>query len=171
MVSVNQLNSDFKSIERAMMEDGGIYKATINYIEASFNEREIKAENRLQIISQMMTNMSISLTSAALNASLQLQQIGINESLQSRQIAAQERLANAEEGFNKARSELIKAQVATENKKALAVARETASMDDNLRVKEAEILSNAVFGYAAGGMDVPGNLQTKMLDAINAVTP
>ncbi|WP_180380387.1 hypothetical protein [Campylobacter devanensis] len=45
-----------------------------------------------------------------------------------------------------------------------------ASFDDNLRIKEAENLANVVSMYAAGGMAIPGELQTSMLDAVNRIT-
>ena len=44
-------------------------------------------------------------------------------------------------------------------------------MNDQLRIKEAEFLSNVNFGYAAGGVAVPEKLQETMINAVNKITP
>ena len=70
-----------------------------------------------------------------------------------------------------AQKALIEKQQATEDKKALQVVRQTTYYDDQLRIKEGELLSNVVGMYGAGGTTLPSGLETAMLNAINAITP
>ena len=87
------------------------------------------------------------------------------------QTKSQIELAKAEIEFNRARTALVTAQTATEAQKKNAVIREIASYDDQQRIKEAEIITNAVFGYASGGVAVPSELSSKMLNLIDKITP
>ena len=84
---------------------------------------------------------------------------------------AQIELANGEIAFNKARTALVNAQTESEGEKKKNIVREREAMNDQLRIKEAEFLSNVNFGYAAGGVQVPEYLQKTMLDAVNKITP
>ena len=84
---------------------------------------------------------------------------------------AQIELANGEIAFNKARTALVNAQTQSEGEKKKNIVREREAMNDQLRIKEAEFLANVNFGYAAGGVQVPKNLQETMLDAVNKITP
>ena len=84
---------------------------------------------------------------------------------------AQIELANGEIAFNKARTALVNAQTESEGEKKKNIVREREAMNDQLRIKEAEFLSNVNFGYAAGSVQVPKNLQKTMLDAVNKITP
>ena len=84
---------------------------------------------------------------------------------------AQIELANGEIAFNKARTALVNAQTQSEGEKKKNIVREREAMNDQLRIKEAEFLANVNFGYAAGGVQVPENLQKTMLDAVNKITP
>ncbi|CUU70580.1 Uncharacterised protein [Campylobacter hyointestinalis subsp. hyointestinalis] len=104
--------------------------------------------------------MAINLTARALDTALNMQQV-----------RSQIDLSNAEIDFNKARTKLVDAQTETEKEKKNAVIREVTSYDDQLNIKEAEIITNAVFGYASGGVSVPSDLMTKMLNAIDKITP
>lgn len=85
-------------------------------------------------------------------------------------LAKNDPLIAAEQKFNLARAELVAKQAETEHAKKCAIKREVYSYDDNLLFKKAEFLSNAVFGYASGGVDVPADIQTDMFKAINAIT-
>lgn len=59
----------------------------------------------------------------------------------------------------------------TKANQALLITRQKTAYDDNLRVEEAKALKDVVFGYAVGGTLPPNDLQTSMLNAVNAVTP
>lgn len=66
---------------------------------------------------------------------------------------------------------LIEKQADTEEKKALLTVRQTTAYDDNLRIKEGELLSNIMGMFGAGGTTLPANLETTTFDAINKITP
>ena len=53
----------------------------------------------------------------------------------------------------------------------MQVVRQTTYYDDQLRIKEGELLSNVVGMYGAGGTTLPSGFETAMLNAINAITP
>ena len=66
---------------------------------------------------------------------------------------------------------LIEKQADTEEKRALLTVRQTTAYDDNLRIKEGELLSNIMGMFGAGGTTLPANLETTTFDAINKITP
>lgn len=66
---------------------------------------------------------------------------------------------------------MIDAQKVNEQQKVLKTVREIQGFDDQLRIKEAEMLSNVTAMYGAGGTTLISDLQTKMFDAVNAITP
>ncbi|MBR6612317.1 MAG: hypothetical protein IKK93_08815, partial [Campylobacter sp.] len=127
--------------------------------EEKFAEYKIDSKTATELLAKTNSEMTISITAVCVNATVELLKTQI-----------QARLAQGEKEFNAARTALVQAQTATEAKKAGLVDREKASFDDNLRIKEAENLANVVSMYAAGGMAIPGELQTSMLDAVNRIT-
>lgn len=80
-------------------------------------------------------------------------------------------LAEKEAEFNTKRAELIEKQAQSEIARKAAIERETRSFDDRLRIQEATLLKDSVFGYAVGGLTPPTDMQTKMYNAIDAITP
>lgn len=80
-------------------------------------------------------------------------------------------LAEKEAEFNTKRAELIEKQAQSEIARKAAIERETKSFDDRLRIQEATLLKDGVFGYAVGGLTPPTDMQTKMYNAIDAITP
>lgn len=80
-------------------------------------------------------------------------------------------LAEKEAEFNAKRAELIEKQAASEIARKAAIERETRSFDDRLRIQEATLLKDSVFGYTAGGLTPPADMITKMYNSIDAVTP
>lgn len=80
-------------------------------------------------------------------------------------------LAEKEAEFNAKRAELIEKQAQSEIARKAAIERETKSFDDRLRIQEATLLKDSVFGYAVGGLTPPADMQTKMYNAIDAITP
>ena len=129
---------------------------TKNQLELSNQELELKKEQ---------TKSQIELA----KQELALKQQQTNSQIE--QTKSQIELAKAEIEFNRARTALVTAQTATEAQKKNAVIREIASYDDQQRIKEAEIITNAVFGYASGGVAVPSELSSKMLNLIDKITP
>lgn len=65
---------------------------------------------------------------------------------------------------------LIEKQAESEEKKALLTVRQTTAYDDNLRIKEGELLSNVMGMFGAGGTTLPSGLSTAALNAIARIT-
>ncbi|WP_086256458.1 hypothetical protein [Campylobacter vicugnae] len=158
-MNINEFPDIINTIFGSVMSDGSIYKANQKYLEEKFAEYKIDSKTATELLAKTNSEMTISITAVCVNATVELLKTQI-----------QARLAQGEKEFNAARTALVQAQTATEAKKAGLVDREKASFDDNLRIKEAENLANVVSMYAAGGMAIPGELQTSMLDAVNRIT-
>ncbi|MBR2158657.1 MAG: hypothetical protein IJ964_01680 [Campylobacter sp.] len=158
-MNINEFPDIINTIFGSVMSDKSIYKANQKYLEEKFAEYKIDSKTATELLAKTNSEMTISITAVCVNATVELLKTQI-----------QARLAQGEKEFNAARTALVQAQTATEAKKAGLVDREKASFDDNLRIKEAENLANVVSMYAAGGMAIPGELQTSMLDAVNRIT-
>ncbi|PPB55613.1 hypothetical protein [Campylobacter hyointestinalis] len=158
-LDTTKLIEDYKQIENAIVDDSSIFAKTLKYLEDSFNDKTLAPKDKISIQANLMSAMTINLTARALDTALNMQQVRSQD------------LSNAEIDFNKARTKLVEAQTETEKEKKNAVIREVTSYDDQLNIKEAEIITNAVFGYASGGVAVPSDLMTKMLNAIDKITP
>ncbi len=65
---------------------------------------------------------------------------------------------------------LIEKQADTEAKKALLTERQTVAYNDNLRIKEGELLSNVMGMFGAGGTTLPSGLSTAAFNAIARIT-
>lgn len=158
-MNINEFPNIINTIFGSVMSDKSIYKANQKYLEEKFAEYKIDSKTATELLAKTNSEMTISITAVCVNATVELLKTQI-----------QAGLAQGEKEFNAARTALVQAQTATEAKKAGLVDREKASFDDNLRIKEAENLANVVSMYAAGGMAIPGELQTSMLDAVNRIT-
>ena len=66
---------------------------------------------------------------------------------------------------------MIFAQLETENAKKALTDRQTDAYNDNLRIKEAEILGNTVGMAKAGGTLVSSDMETTFLDKVDLITP
>ncbi|WP_096030348.1 hypothetical protein [Campylobacter lanienae] len=171
-LDTSKLVGDYKQIEATIISENSIFDKTIKYLESSFNDKSLAPKDKITIQSNLMSSMAVNLTAKALEIALSLQQtknqlelangelelkkeqtknqIELSKAeleLKSNQTKSQIELAKAEIEFNKARTALVTAQTATEAQKKNAVIREIASYDDQQRIKEAEIITNAVFGY------------------------
>lgn len=135
-LDTSKLVYDYKQIEATIISENSIFDKTIKYLESSFNDKSLAPKDKITIQSNLMSSMAVNLTAKALEIALSLQQT-----------KNQFELSKAEIEFNKARTALVTAQTATEAQKKNAVIREIASYDDQQRIKEAEIITNAVFGY------------------------
>ncbi|RAZ37176.1 hypothetical protein [Campylobacter hyointestinalis] len=178
VLDTNKLVDDYKRIEATIISENSIFDKTIKYLENSFNDKSLAPKDKITIQSNLMSQMAVNLTAKALETALSWQQTKNQIELSKQELAlkqqqtnAQKLLSDAEIEFNKARTALVTAQTATEAQKKNAVIREIASYDDQKRIKEAEIIANAVFGYASGGVQVPSDLQSRMLTTIDRITP
>ncbi|MEE3704028.1 hypothetical protein V2I29_00330 [Campylobacter sp. CX2-8023-23] len=150
-LDTNKLISDYKQIEASIISENSIFDKAIKYLDDSFNDKTLAPKDKITIQSNLMSAMAINLTAKALETALNWQQTNSQLELSKQELElkkeqtnSQKLLSNAEIEFNKARTELVKAQTNTEKQKNAAVIREIASYDDQLRTKEAEIITNAV---------------------------
>ena len=155
-IQANLMSSMAVNLTAKALEIALSLQQTKNQLELSNQELELKKEP---------TKSQIELA----KQELALKQQQTNSQIE--QTKSQIELSKAEIEFNKARTALVTAQTATEAQKKNAVIREIASYDDQQRIKEAEIITNAVFGYASGGVAVPSELSSKMLNLIDKITP
>ena len=155
-IQANLMSSMAVNLTAKALEIALSLQQTKNELELSNQELELKKEQ---------TKSQIELA----KQELALKQQQTNSQIE--QTKSQIELAKAEIEFNRARTALVTAQTATEAQKKNAVIREIASYDDQQRIKEAEIITNAVFGYASGGVAVPSELSSKMLSLIDKITP
>ena len=155
-IQANLMSSMAVNLTAKALEIALSLQQTKNQLELSNQELELKKEQ---------TKSQIELA----KQELALKQQQTNSQIE--QTKSQIELSKAEIEFNKARTALVTAQTATEAQKKNAVIREVASYDDQQRIKEAEIITNAVFGYASGGVAVPSELSSKMLNLIDKITP
>ena len=155
-IQANLMSSMAVNLTAKALEIALSLQQTKNQLELSNQELELKKEQ---------TKSQIELA----KQELALKQQQTNSQIE--QTKSQIELSKAEIEFNRARTALVTAQTATEAQKKNAVIREIASYDDQQRIKEAEIITNAVFGYASGGVAVPSELSSKMLNLIDKITP
>ena len=155
-IQANLMSSMAVNLTAKALEIALSLQQTKNQLELSNQELELKKEP---------TKSQIELA----KQELALKQQQTNSQIE--QTKSQIELSKAEIEFNRARTALVTAQTATEAQKKNAVIREIASYDDQQRIKEAEIITNAVFGYASGGVAVPSELSSKMLNLIDKITP
>lgn len=155
-------------------------KAEIEQVKANIELTEAQKKALLDKLPLEIAQIeaSIELTNAQKKAlldklPLEMAQIEANTELtktQTQVAAKQIELAQAEIEFNEARTRLVGAQTLSENERAKNIKRERYAMDDQLRIKEAEYLTNMIFGYAAGGAMVPQGLQETAINATANIT-
>ena len=192
MAKLSQANIEiFKELLVASLGENTPYQATLNFLEQKLKGL-ISEEQKVQVLTNVLTTITTQFTIQAMESSRSLsledllfdkkmellekdiEKAAVQIRLMEKEIekaGAQIELANGEIAFNKARTALVNAQTESEGEKKKNIVREREAMNDQLRIKEAEFLSNVNFGYAAGGVQVPQHLQTIMLDAVNKITP
>ena len=192
MAKLSQANIEiFKELLVASLGENTPYQATLNFLEQKLKGL-ISEEQRVQVLTNVLSTITTQFTIQAMESSrsLSLEDLLFDKKMELlekdiekavlqirlmekeiEKAGAQIELANGEIAFNKARTALVNAQTESEGEKKKNIVREREAMNDQLRIKEAEFLSNVNFGYAAGGVQVPENLQKTMLDAVNKITP
>lgn len=66
---------------------------------------------------------------------------------------------------------MIDEQINGEKEKTKLTSRQIVGYGDQLRIREAELLSNVTGMFGAGGTTLPATLESKMFSAIDAITP
>ena len=192
MAKLSQANIEiFKELLVASLGENTPYQATLNFLEQKLKGL-ISEEQRVQVLTNVLSTITTQFTIQAMESSrsLSLEDLLFDKKMELlekdiekavlqirlmekeiEKAGAQIELANGEIAFNKARTALVNAQTESEGEKKKNIVREREAMNDQLRIKEAEFLSNVTFGYAAGGVAVPEKLQETMINAVNKITP
>lgn len=167
--------SVMKELLSTSLSEGTPYRITKDYIEEQLANTNA-SDQKFALLSNMLANITTQFTIQAMESSRSVALEDLFYDLKMRQLElellkaqAQVDLATAEIAFNKARTALVTAQTASEAEKTKNIKRERYAIDDNLRIKEAEMLANVCSAYAAGGVAVPQDMKTTMLNKINEI--
>ncbi|EFQ8129831.1 hypothetical protein H0G10_000425 [Campylobacter coli] len=88
---------------------------------------------------------------------------------QSQNTALQMILGGDENIVNQANINLTNAQTETEKANANLVKRQTAQIDDNLRIEAAKVTQSVQFGYCTGGLDIPQEIMKLVKEKIKNI--
>ncbi|WP_254410278.1 hypothetical protein [Campylobacter coli] len=78
-------------------------------------------------------------------------------------------LQGDENELNAEKALLLKAQTETEKAKPTLIARQTAQIDDNLRIEAAKVTQSVQFGYCTGGLDIPQEIMSLVKEKIENI--
>ncbi|MGI7389657.1 hypothetical protein ACNF95_01420 [Campylobacter coli] len=78
-------------------------------------------------------------------------------------------LQGDENELNAEKALLLKAQTETEKAKPALIARQTAQIDDNLRIEAAKVTQSVQFGYCTGGLDIPQEIMSLVKEKIENI--
>ncbi|EID4985926.1 hypothetical protein LB640_001003 [Campylobacter coli] len=78
-------------------------------------------------------------------------------------------LQGDENELNAEKALLLRAQTETEKAKPALIARQTAQIDDNLRIEAAKVTQSVQFGYCTGGLDIPQEIMKLVKEKIKNI--
>ncbi|EAJ2187831.1 hypothetical protein DCB47_01410 [Campylobacter coli] len=78
-------------------------------------------------------------------------------------------LQGDENELNAEKALLLRAQTETEKAKPSLIARQTAQIDDNLRIEAAKVTQSVQFGYCTGGLDIPQEIMKLVKEKIENI--
>ncbi|MBE3610480.1 hypothetical protein [Campylobacter californiensis] len=165
--TLEEYKEAYKEILAQTMAENAPYDKLVKKIDETFEKYGISDEKTLNAKLSALTSLLQTVTTSS-------QDIALRLLLASKELELTEKkllLAQAELEFNKARAELVKTQKDSEEARKRAIEREIISYDDRLRIQEATLLKDSVFGYSVGGLTPPADMTTKMFDAIDKITP
>ena len=85
-------------------------------------------------------------------------------------LGVQKDLAEAEKELTRARIDLVGAQKEAELAKKPLIEREILVYNDNLRIKEAEVIKDLLSAYCVGGLEVPTGLHQAVMNKIDTIS-
>ncbi|EGT0211014.1 hypothetical protein I4T12_001720 [Campylobacter coli] len=88
---------------------------------------------------------------------------------QSQNTALQMILGGDENELNAEKALLLRAQTETEKAKPALIARQTAQINDNLRIEAAKVTQSVQFGYCTGGLDIPQEIMKLVKEKIENI--
>lgn len=115
------------------------------------NENVIRNDQQFQSLAQALVSVGQTIVAQSQNTALSMILQGDENEL------------NAEKAL------LLKAQTETEKAKPALIARQTAQIDDNLRVEAAKVTQSVQFGYCTGGLDIPQEIMSLVKEKIENI--
>ncbi|WP_059007030.1 hypothetical protein [Campylobacter coli] len=115
------------------------------------NENVIRNDQQFQSLAQALVSVGQTIVAQSQNTALSMILQGDENEL------------NAEKAL------LLKAQTETEKAKPTLIARQTAQIDDNLRIEAAKVTQSVQFGYCTGGLDIPQEIMSLVKEKIENI--
>ncbi|HAN0558234.1 TPA: hypothetical protein SG774_001688 [Campylobacter coli] len=115
------------------------------------NENVIRNDQQFQSLAQALVSVGQTIVAQSQNTALSMILQGDENEL------------NAEKAL------LLKAQTETEKAKPTLIARQTAQIDDNLRIEAAKVAQSVQFGYCTGGLDIPQEIMSLVKEKIENI--
>ncbi|EJJ2320321.1 hypothetical protein NIQ97_001841 [Campylobacter coli] len=115
------------------------------------NDNVIRNDQQFQSLAQALVSVGQTIVAQSQNTALSMILQGDENEL------------NAEKAL------LLRAQTETEKAKPALIDRQTAQIDDNLRIEAAKVTQSVQFGYCAGGLDIPQEIMSLVKEKIKNI--
>ncbi|EAJ9779167.1 hypothetical protein GW029_06085 [Campylobacter coli] len=115
------------------------------------NDNVIRNDQQFQSLAQALVSVGQTIVAQSQNTALSMILQGDENEL------------NAEKAL------LLRAQTETEKAKPALIARQTAQIDDNLRIEAAKVTQSVQFGYCTGGLDIPQEIMKLVKEKIKNI--
>ncbi|EAH7142066.1 hypothetical protein QCJ22_001623 [Campylobacter coli] len=115
------------------------------------NDNVIRNDQQFQSLAQALVSVGQTIVAQSQNTALSMILQGDENEL------------NAEKAL------LFRAQTETEKAKPALIARQTAQIDDNLRIEAAKVTQSVQFGYCTGGLDIPQEIMSLVKEKIKNI--
>ncbi|EIX1430417.1 hypothetical protein MJ482_000562 [Campylobacter coli] len=115
------------------------------------NDNVIRNDQQFQSLAQALVSVGQTIVAQSQNTALSMILQGDENEL------------NAEKAL------LLRAQTETEKAKPALIARQTAQIDDNLRIEAAKVTQSVQFGYCIGGLDIPQEIMKLVKEKIENI--
>ncbi|EAH4491393.1 hypothetical protein CYB44_06310 [Campylobacter coli] len=115
------------------------------------NDNVIRNDQQFQSLAQALVSVGQTIVAQSQNTALSMILQGDENEL------------NAEKAL------LLRAQTETEKAKPSLIARQTAQIDDNLRIEAAKVTQSVQFGYCTGGLDIPQEIMKLVKEKIENI--
>ncbi|EAJ1973274.1 hypothetical protein ACR05Q_000267 [Campylobacter coli] len=115
------------------------------------NDNVIRNDQQFQSLAQALVSVGQTIVAQSQNTALSMILQGDENEL------------NAEKAL------LLRAQTETEKAKPALIARQTAQINDNLRIEAAKVTQSVQFGYCTGGLDIPQEIMSLVKEKIENI--
>lgn len=154
-VDYNKRLEAFKEIYPQILEMSLAQKSPFGefkkLLEQFGNDNVIRNDQQFQSLAQALVSVGQTIVAQSQNTALSMILQGDENEL------------NAEKAL------LLRAQTETEKAKPALIARQTAQIDDNLRIEAAKVTQSVQFGYCTGGLDIPQEIMSLVKEKIENI--